>query len=335
MGKMVMKKFFSRDNFLFSSFNDKQRKQSLFVALLMIVIFLFSSFTFFNALYGFADVVGSIVSGSADVAIKDALRSIPLFLSAFMSIWTLLLLHANFRNVEERRLRSTFKDGICLIAFSGISIIYTLVGRITGTYLSLVEGSPSAIYPLDSIIFSAIFLVVGIFAILYSKKFKDVFPYEVPTRAPIVKRARFIYCFGVSIWMLVALFGLSAGVYSMFIYDFAHEYSFYGVAVILIYLLSPIMLCVWQFYYNELKEEKRREFLLPLSILGLGCSLVLIILYMVALSTNMDAPSNAGFGMFPVAFAASVNIATLVVVFTPLIVSIVAFIKGMIARKQK
>ena len=37
---------------------------------------------------------------------------------------------------------------------------------------------------------------------------------------------------------------------------------------------------------------------------------------------------------FPVAFAASVNIATLLVVFTPLIVSIVALIKGILIRKK-
>ena len=48
----------------------------------------------------------------------------------------------------------------------------------------------------------------------------------------------------------------------------------------------------------------------------------------------MDAPSNAGFGMLPVAFAASVNIATMIVVFTPVIVAVTAFIKGLILRKK-
>lgn len=328
-----MKKFFDKAAFLFSDFSRKQKEQSYFVTFLFIIFFLAASFNFFNALYGFADAVGSIVSGSADVAIKDLLRSLPVILTCFMCIWTLLLLQASFRNIEERRMKSTFKDGICLVAFAGVNIIYILVCRFVGKFSSLVEGSPSTIYPLDAFLFSFLFLAIGIWAILYAKKYNEKLPYEVPSRGPIVTKARFVYCFGVSIWMLVSLFGFSAGIYSIFIYDFVHGYAFYGIATILAYLLSPIMLVIWQFYYNNLKEEKRKEFLLPLGIVGLGCSIIIIALYMISLGTSLDAPSNAGFGMFPVAFAASVNIATLVVVFTPLIVSIVAFIKGLLIRK--
>ena len=112
------------------------------------------------------------------------------------------------------------------------------------------------------------------------------------------------------------------------------EYAFYGIAVILIYCLSPILLGFWEFYYNELKEENKKAFLLPLAICGLVVSVLTVVLYMVGLGSNMDAPSNGGFGILPIAFAASVNIATLIVVFTPVIVSVVALIKGLIARKQ-
>ena len=121
----------------------------------------------------------------------------------------------------------------------------------------------------------------------------------------------------------------------MFIYDFAHEYAFYGIGLTFVFLLPPVQMLVWEFYYNELKEEKRKEVLLPLAIVSLIASVVVIALYMISLSTNKDAPSNAGFGMLPVAFAASVNIATLLVVFTPLIVSVTALIKGLLLRKKQ
>ena len=58
------------------------------------------------------------------------------------------------------------------------------------------------------------------------------------------------------------------------------------------------------------------------------------VLYFVGLGVNLDGPSNAGFGILPVAFAASVNIATMIVVATPLIVSVVALIKGLLLRKK-
>ena len=330
-----MKKFFVKDNFILSTFDSKQKKQSLIIALISIAIFIMCSFTFFNFMYVFADCVGSIVSGSADVAVKDFFRSLPLVLSFLMCYWTLMSLHAYFRNIEDRRMRSVFKDGIVITVFAGVNILYILSMRISGTYLSLVEGSPSPLFPLDAILFSLPFLAYGIFSIIYSKKLSEKLPYVVPSRGPIVSRARFIYCVGITLWSLIALFGFAAFWLSVFIYDFKHEFVFFGIATLIIYLLPLLLFAVWEFYFNELKEEKRKEFLFPLSLVSLGASLVSMILYFVSLSTGLDAPSNAGFGMFPVAFAASVNIATLVVVLTPLIISIVSLIKGLKLRKNQ
>ena len=331
-----MKKYFDKNNFVVSSFDKKSKRQSLIVSLLIILFFIVSSLTFFNAFYGFVDAIGSIVSGSPDVAIYDLLRSVPLIMSVFMSIWTLLLLHATFRRVsDERWQHSLMKDAICLTIFAWFNILYVIVGLITRKYSSIVEGSPSALYPLDSVLFSILFLIIGGLVILYVKKYEKVLPYVVPGRSDIVMKARGAYATFMAFWLLFAIFSFSAGIYSIFIYDFRHGYAFYGIATILIYLLSPIQLAVWEFYYNELHHDRKKDFLLPLAICSLCVSVLFVTLYMVSLSTNMDAPSNAGFGMFPVAFAASVNIATLLVVFTPLIVSIVALIKGILLRKKQ
>ena len=331
---VIMKKFFDKSNFIPSTFDAEQKKQSLIVSVLLIIFFVISAFTFLNALYAFADAVGSAVSGSMDVMVKDLLRSIPLILTIFMSLWTLFILQASFRNVEGRLHKSLLKDSIAVMAFGGVNIIYIVVGLISGRYSSLVEGSPTAIYPLDSLLISLAFIAIAVFVFLYEKKYTDKFPVVIPQRGEIVKKARGAYCTFLSFFLLIALFGLSAGIYSLFIYDFKHGYAFYGIATILAYLLSPVILGFWEFYYNELKEEKKQEFLFPLSIVSLGVSVIIVALYFIALGTNMDAPSNAGFGMFPVAFAASVNIATMLVVVSPLIFSIVAFIKGLLARKK-
>lgn len=289
-----------------------------------------------NTLYAFVDCAGSIVSGSMDVALIDFLRSIPLFLVFFMSLWTLLLLQASFRKVDDEKWqKSLFKDSICIIAFAVANILYVIIGLIASKYSSIVEGSPTAIYPLDTILYSIAYILIGVFVILYLKKFKDKYPYLLGSRGHIVTKARGAYCTFLTFWLLFALFGFSAALYSLFIYDFAHEYVFFGIAVILCYILSPITIGVWEFYYNELKEEKKKEFLLPLAIVGVCASIVCVALYMISLSIGVDAPSNAGFGMFPIAFAAGVNIATLLALFTPLIVSIVALIKGLLARKKQ
>nr|MCR5184588.1 hypothetical protein [Bacilli bacterium] len=111
--------------------------------------------------------------------------------------------------------------------------------------------------------------------------------------------------------------------------------AFYGVALVLIYFVNCFLMMVWEFYYNQLKAEKRKEFLLPLAIAGLCLALITTVLYFVALGNDLDAPSNGGFGILPVAFTASINIATLIVVFTPLIVTITALVKALVGRKKK
>ena len=251
-----------------------------------------------------------------------------------MSIWTILLLQASFRNIEERRLKSYKKNAIALLVFAGVTIVHVLVMRIIGKYSSLVEGSPSPLYPLDSILYSLLFIAIGVFTLIYLNKLQEKLPYVAPSRGPIVTKARGLYCTFVTFWMLIALFTFAAFFLGLFIIDFQHGYQFYSVMLLIAYALSFLFMLVWEFYFNELKEEKKKEFLLPLSIVGLGLSVIVMILYFVSLGLNLDGPANIGFGILPVAFAASVNMATMIVVATPFIVSLVAFIKGLIARKK-
>lgn len=330
-----MKKFFSKDSFILSTFDANQKRQSLVVSLVLILFFVFSAFTFFNALYAFADCIGSIVSGSMDAALRDATRSLPLFFSCFMSIWALLLVHGLFRNAsDERRAKSIKKNSIALLAFAAANLVAIIVMLAIGKIHSLVEGSPSPWYPLDSILYSLIYVALGVFGLIYPKKLQEKLPYNVPSRGPVVKKARGLYCTFMSFWMLIAIYSFAAFTIGLFIHDFANGYLFFSIALILVYFINCLFLAVWEFYYNELKEENKKAFLLPLAIAGLAVSVLVTILYFVGLGTNLDGPSNAGFGILPVAFAASVNIATLIVVFTPIIVSVVALIKGLLARKK-
>ena len=331
-----MKHLFDKENFLRADFDAKQKKQSIFVSCAIILLFIAASFAFINALYCFVDAIGSIVSGSADVAIKDLARSAPVILCFLMTLWALLLFHGQFRNAsEERRIRSLYKNAIAILAFAGINILYVLVGLIDGQYLSLVEGGPTPIYPLDSILYSLLFVAIGVLALIYGKKWRATHPYLVPSRGPIVTRARFWYCFLVSVWMLFALYCFAAFWFGLFIIDFIHGYQAYSIALILVFLLNACVFIFWEFFYNELKPEKTKECLFPLSLISLGCSVAVAAFFFIALGLNRDGPSNVGFGLLPIAFAASVNIATILMVVVPVIVSIVALIKGLNLRKQK
>lgn len=329
-----MKKFFSKENFVFSNLDSKIKTQSWFSTLVVAIAFVFTAFTFMNMLYSFADSVGAIVSGSFDVAGKDFIRALPIFLSFFMSMWSLLLAHAIYRNADEKRyLKSFSKNGIAILVFAGVNILFVIIGRIAGIYSSFVEGNPSPLYPLDSILYSCFFILIGVSALIYKRKANVNFEVPLPSRGPIVRKARFVYCFFVAIWTLIALFSLSDFFLGLFIIDFIHGYFFYSLMFLLVLLLNFVFIGVWELYYNQLVEEKKKELLLPLAFCGLIASVLIDVLYFVALGLNLDGPSNVGFGVLPVAFAASVNIASLLVAFTPIIVSAVALIKGILARK--
>ena len=335
MGEVViMKNLFAKENFISSTLDKKQNRQYYIVRCLVCLLFVMSAFTFLNMFYCFVDMVGSIVSGSADVALKDLLRSLPIFFVFFMTLWSLLLVHAYFRNAtEERRKKSLKKNAIVVGCFAVVNVLYILIGRIVGEYLSLVEGAPSWIYPLDALLYSVLFLALAVCALVYSKKYQERFAYVVPVRGGIVTKARFVYCLFVTLWMLFALFSTAAFFVGLFIVDFKHGYFAYSLAILIVYFVNFLFFSVWELHYNALKEDKKKEQLFPLALIGLGISIAAAVFYFVALGQNLDGPSNVGFGILPVAFAASVNIATLLTVAMPLIVSVVALCKSWPLKK--
>ena len=337
MGEVVMNNN-AKSSFLSATYTTKQKRQSHIISLLLLVMFLLSSFIFFYMAYSVIDVAGSVVSGSSDVAIQDLIRNMPIIISFLISFYAMMAIHALQKGVDEkRRIKSVFKDSLVTLVFSIVNIIYVLVMLIIKRYDSLIEKSPTYLFPLDTMLFSLLFVGISIVMILKIKKKEKNKSYSLPLRKIALadnKILRFFYCFGIVVWTLVSLYGLTAGIYSIFIYDFAHEYVFYGIMTILIYLLSPIYLGVWQFYFHALTEEKKAAVQLPLSLISLGISIVVTFLYFLSLSLDLDAPSNAGFGMFPIAFAASTNLGTFLIVFMPGIVSIINVITALIKKAK-
>ena len=332
MGEVVMK-MFKKDNFVFSGIEDKRKKQGLIVFICLVIFYVLSAFTFMNFLYCLSDCIGSIVCSSVDVALRDALRSIPIFLSLFLSLGGLMVCQSFYRNEnKEKLIRSVRKHAVITVVIGVLLILYTVVMRIMGRYISLVEGAPSPFYPLDAMLYALAFIVLGICVLVYIGKKYDGHPYVGPVRPLTVKRGRFIHNLFFTLWMLISLYGFCGFFYSIFIVDFAHGYLPYTLSVMLVSLAAFCSFAVWELYYNNLKPEVRRKKLWKIALVSTCVSLVVAVLYFVALKFNLDGPSNVGFGILPIAFSASVNIATLIVVATPLIASVAALVKGLVIR---
>ena len=322
MGEMVMN-------------SENQKKQALVVTLALVLFFILSAITLMNLLYCLSDCIGSAVSGSPDVTVRDGLRSMPIFLSFFLSLSGLMVAHTFYRN-ESRELlvKRAKKHATIGIVLGIVLIVYVIVMLIAGKYLSLVEGAPSALYPLDAMLYALLFIAFGFWMRRYLKKTDDAAFYAGPSRAPIAKKCRGLRCFFRTFWLLFALYGFCGFFYSFFIVDFTGGYVAYSLAFMLVSLVAFASIAVWELYYNNLTEEKRMAMTLPLALISLAVTLVCAVLYFAALKRNLDGPSNVGFGLLPIAYSASVNFATLLVVAVPIIVSVVALIKGL-ARRRK
>lgn len=322
MGEMVM--------------DNKTKRQSLIVTGSLIIFFVISAFTFMNALYCLSDIIGSTVSGSADIAVRDILRSVPIFLSFFMTLCALMVAHTFYRNESREILIKNAKFfAKAGIGIGAVIIVYVIVMLIAGKYLSIVEGAPSPIYPLDACLYSVLYIVLGVLVHLYFKKHEESGLYEGPVRAPISKKLGPVKYFFRFFWLMFALYGFCGFFYSFFIVDFLHGYVAYSLAAMLISLVVFLTLAIWELYYNNLSPEKRNKITLPLAGISLGVTVVSAVIYFIVLKGNLDGPTNVGFGLLPVAYSASVNVATFLVMIVPLLVSVVALIKGVIRAVGK
>ena len=288
-----------------------------------------------NFLYCLSECIGSIVCASADVAIKDALRSLPIFLSFFLTLSGLMAAHAFYRNESAEILKKrACKHAVIGIAFGAVIVIYVIVMCITGRYLSLTEGAPSPLYPLDALLYALAYIAGGVLLLGYFRKKAETNPFLGASRAPLWKKGRIVRCFFKTFWLIIALYGFCGFFYSLFIVDLKHGYLPFSLAIMFVSLVALLQFAVWELFYNNLTADAKKKFTLPLALISLAVSLLAAVLYFVALKKNLDGPSNVGFGILPIAFAASVNFATLLVVATPLIVSVAALVKGLFRRKR-
>lgn len=316
--------------------DNKTKKQALAVTISVIVFFVLSAFTFMNALYCLSDCIASTVSASVDITIRDALRSMPVFLTFFLTLCGLMTAHTFYRNESREILKRNAKlFASAAIGIGVVLIVYVIIMLIAGRYLSIVEGAPSPIYPLDACLYALLYIALGILVHMYFKKHEESGLYEGPSRAPVNKKLGPVKYFFRFFWLMFALYGFCGFFYSIFIVDFKHGYIAYSLAAMLISLVVFLTLAVWELYYNNLSADKKKSATLPLALISLCVTIVSSVVYFIALKGNLDGPTNVGFGLLPVAYSASVNVATFLVMIVPMIVSVVALIKGVIRKIGK
>ena len=324
-----MKNYLSKDLRTVSSYSEKGKKSFLILNLISIALFILGSFAVFSSLYKFCNMIGSIVSGTPKAAIHEFIRVCPIIIAECALIYVAAFIHNwTAPKSEEKFNKNVKKNGIICVVIGAIIAFYVIVGIIAGLYHGLVEGYPTALFPLDLLIVGLAYLALGVCLLVFGKKIKLDLPYEDH------KSNGF---FGVlcTIQYMGTLYAFASFIYSFWVVDWSHGHIFYSLMLELILLIMIGMACVYKFIYCPLKKGEKNSFQILASASFLVLNVIVFVLYIVAFSNDVAAPSEAWYGILAIDFTASFNAVTyvygLMIILTPLI----ALIRGLVARAKE
>lgn len=305
--------------------NPSEKRTVVILRIGFVCAFIIAAFLFWDSFYNLCNIIGAIVSGSPDVAIRQLLRMLPLFLTtACMTLIGLSLLGCIRRTGDDRR--SKFRRALWgLIVLGFITALYVAIGCITGTYRSIVEHSPAYLYPLDCLIFGAAVAILSVIGLVKEKSL----PRRLPD-LPSVRKTHFQPAVVIS--YLVALAGFAACFHSIYAMDWTHGYIFFNIALLLNYASPVVMLCLYLFLYTSAPCNRQSAVMKRYGLMMLIVNIALLALYMIAVEVQNEAPNQNAFGLLPIEFTASFHAFPFAVGLSNLLTPLVAFLLGLKKR---
>lgn len=321
----------TKEHFICSGLSAKGKKESLVYALLTAAAFIVGAFTFWEFLYQFCNMIGSIVSGTPTQALAQLVRMLPLVLTAVTYLFYGVALTSAFRARNQAvRGKIIARAGVTSAVLGALVLLYTLVGRFAGIYSSLVEGNPSPLYPLDHAFGGLLFIAIGLLAWRYAK--------ALPKKGSALPESSFVRKGGTRALMvlsyMVALCSFAACFYAFYVVDWTHGGLFFNVMLVLNYFSAFLMAAVYRFVYAEMKEEYRPQAKICLGFSFLVLNAILFGLYMLSVQLQNEAPNLNAFGILPIEFTASFNAFLPIFVLNNLVGPLVAGLKGIAAKKK-
>ena len=325
-----MKGLFAKENFFKADISENGKKERRFYTILTIALFVLGSFTFWEFLFEFSNMVGSVVSGTPGRAIEELQRMFPLLFTALVEIYLAMFVNAAYRaGSEKSRVKIWRANGRVTVVLGAIIAVYVVVGWITGLYGRIVEGYISPLFPLDMMFGGLLLVLFGIMSVRYAGILEGKHTAMYFTNSKTRRGHRRHTCNG---WMvysyMCALCSFAACIYGIFVLDFAHGNIFYNIMLWLNYFTAFAMAVVYRFVYVELKDEYRNTASHKLGSGFLLVNIVLFALYMVSVQLENEAPNLNAFGILPVDFTASFNAFTVLYALNNLIAPLAAICRG-------
>lgn len=302
---------FDKANRISGLLNAEGKKEKRLYTVLSVVFFVPGSILLWEFVYELSHMIGAIASRDTGYALYELIRMLPLTLVMLSFMHFSIFLHNAFIAGDiKARAGNWFKMGLFSGSFGIIIIVLVFAGLISGSYYSIVEGFPTLMFPLDTVLLAVVFVVFAVFSVKYSGKLKkngSNIPFTVQRHCLFIRgAAKFLGILS----FIVASAGFAACYYGLSVLDWSHGALFFNIMLWMNYFTAFIMFVLYRFVFAELNPDggTRRNCLKGLSGSFLIINIILFVLYMLSMEIYPDAPNNNAFGLLPGDFMATVSI---------------------------
>jgi hypothetical protein len=130
-----------------------------------IILFIIAGLCMYFSTY----LVGTVL-GDTSVLYK----LFPAIITYLLPVYLLFVLHLIMFPKNPKKLHSTIRvNGLVMASLSFVSLVLVVVYLAKGVYFSLVEGTVTALYPLDLIIIDLLIMALGIWLFISERKMHD------------------------------------------------------------------------------------------------------------------------------------------------------------------
>lgn len=313
-------------------FNKGNNEQKLY-SLLSVILWVFASFALWEFVCELSHEIGAIVSKDPEYAVGEVLRMMPHTLLLVGALFAELFLNNAFTAVNlEARVKNWKIMGRFLIIVSAINVLYVCVGVATGIYFGFVEGSPTALYPLDAVLCALIFGFCGFFFNKYAAGLKEKGSSISFAKEGTNGAVRAILRTFGFLGMLLSNYAFASWVYSFFEMDYTHGGVFLNLCVFINYFIPVAMFFVYRFVYLSKEDEDKPDYLKTVSLWFLVINIASLALYILASKIYFDALSTNCPGLFPADNISSAYLFPLIYGINNILTPLVSFACGVMGK---
>lgn len=302
-------------------------KEKKLYTILTIIFWTLASLTLWEFVYELSHMIGAIVCNDLASALDEGLRMLPMTLSmvAYM-FFGMFLLNAYTAEGIEARIFNWNIMSIFAYVLGAAVVSCVIVGVINGQYVSLVEGFPTLLFPLDVMMGGFLIIAYGVFSHKKALEIKEKGseqPFSICIFHKVFLYIGRFFCF---LSYCVSTVAFAGFIYGLFVLDFRHGGVFYNIFLLLNYFTAFFMFFAYRFIYIDRPNEEKPAALKKYSLMFLVANIMVFALFMLSVQLDPAAPDRNAFGILPVDYIASVNVFALVYGLNNILVPLIAFL---------